>query len=93
MARGAARRHRQIKDAARRVASLGSIKDILLGLTTDFEREPASSAVPYAVSLAEQARAHLSIVSTSLQLGLNQGGVYRFAQGLVDAERAPSRFG
>jgi nucleotide-binding universal stress UspA family protein len=88
MIEAAARRHHHVDDGA---SSLELIKNVLVGLTTDVEQEPPSSAVPYALSLAVQARAHLTVLSASIQLGLTHGGVSRFAQSLVDAENKKLR--
>lgn len=76
---------------AARSASLGSVKNVFVGLTADLEREPVSAAVAYGVSLAEHARAYLTVTSASVELRLTHGGVIHFAQSLVNAENGRLR--
>lgn len=47
---------------------LGAIRDVLVGTAMEDEREPASSAIGYALTLAKAAGAHLTVQSASWRL-------------------------
>jgi nucleotide-binding universal stress UspA family protein len=71
--------------------ALRDIRNILVGLTEEGEREEPSSALGYALSLAGEAGAHVSVEAASLKLGLTHGVVSSFASQIVAAENARTR--
>lgn len=62
------------------------IKSVLVGVSAELEVEPPSSAILYASSLAEEAGAHLTVMSAALRLTLGHGDIVRFANSLVAEE-------
>lgn len=64
---------------------LQGIKNILVGMTEEGTNEP-SAALGYALSLAQKAKAHLSVQATSVKISLHHAVVSDFATNLVAAE-------
>lgn len=64
---------------------LNGIKSILVGITEEGVEEP-SSALGYALSLARQAGAHMTVLATSVRINITHAYVSDFANSLVAAE-------
>lgn len=64
---------------------LQGIRSVLVGLTEEGREEPVA-ALPYALSLAAAAGAHLTVQAASLKLALTHSFVSDLASGLVAAE-------
>lgn len=64
---------------------LQGIKNILVGITEEGVDEP-SSALGYALSLARQTGAHMTVHATSVRISLTHAAVSDFASSLVAAE-------
>ncbi|WP_201833902.1 universal stress protein [Microvirga zambiensis] len=65
---------------------LQNIRSILIGITEEGDAEERSFALPYGLSLARQADAHVTVQAASLKLTLSHAFVSAFAEGLVAAE-------
>lgn len=66
---------------------VSNIKSVLVGITQEsYEENERFSALPYALSLAQQAGAHLTVQAASLKLVLTHAFVSDFATGLVVEE-------
>jgi len=65
---------------------LQNIRSILIGITEEGNAEERSFALPYGLSLARQADAHVTVQAASLKLTLSHAFVSAFAEGLVAAE-------
>ncbi|WP_114945437.1 universal stress protein [Microvirga calopogonii] len=65
---------------------LQNMRNILIGITEEGEAEERSSALPYGLSLARQANAHVTVQAASLKVTLTHAFVSSFAEGLVAAE-------
>jgi nucleotide-binding universal stress UspA family protein len=66
---------------------VANIKSVLVGITQEsYEANERFSALPYALSLAGQAGAHLTVQAASLKLVLAHPFVSSYAEGLVVSE-------
>jgi nucleotide-binding universal stress UspA family protein len=65
---------------------LQNIRSILIGITEEGDAEERSSALPYGLSLARQADAHVTVQAASLKLTLTHAFISTFAEGLVATE-------
>jgi nucleotide-binding universal stress UspA family protein len=66
---------------------LANVKSILVGITYDTgEEDKPSSALPYGLSLARRAAAHITVQSTSVRVTIPHSFVSNIASGFVSAE-------
>jgi nucleotide-binding universal stress UspA family protein len=65
---------------------IDNLKNILIGMTEEGDKNEVSSALGYGLSLARDAGAHATIQAASVKLVLTQSFVSDFAAGLVTAE-------
>lgn len=65
---------------------IANVKNILVGLTEEGDKDEASSALGYGLALARDAGAHATIQAASVKLVLTQSFVSDFASGLVASE-------
>jgi nucleotide-binding universal stress UspA family protein len=65
---------------------LSNVKSVLVGITQESGEQEGFSALPYALSLAAQAGAHLTVQAASLKLVLTHAFVSDYAAGLVVEE-------
>ncbi|WP_262027859.1 universal stress protein [Microvirga sp. Mcv34] len=63
-----------------------NIRSILIGITEEGDAEERSSALPYGLSLARHANAHVTVQAASLKVTLTHAFVSSFAEGLVATE-------
>jgi nucleotide-binding universal stress UspA family protein len=65
---------------------LQNVKNLLIGLTKEFGRSEASSALAYGLSMAKQSAAQATVQSASIKLRLYSTWTGKYATGLVSAE-------
>lgn len=65
---------------------LQNIKNVLIGLTSEFGPSEVSSALAYGLSMAKQATAHATVQSASIKIRLHSTWTSNYAVGLVNAE-------
>ncbi|WP_262266424.1 universal stress protein [Microvirga yunnanensis] len=65
---------------------LQNIRSILIGITEEGDAEERSAALPYGLSLARQADAHVTVQAASLKLTVTHAFISAFAEGLVATE-------
>lgn len=67
--------------------SLPAVRDLLVGTAVEDEREPASSALGYGLTLAQATGAHLTVQSASWRLSGDDAWLGAFDQGVAIVDR------
>jgi nucleotide-binding universal stress UspA family protein len=65
---------------------LEGVSDVLIGLTTEMGEDEASSALAYGLSLAKEAKAHVTIQAASLKIALTSAWVSGTFQSMVEEQ-------
>ena len=76
----------QNQNIQREELMLQNIRSILIGITEEGDAEERSAALPYGLSLARQANAHVTVQAASLKFTLTHAFVSAFAEQLVASE-------
>lgn len=67
---------------------IAGIKDILIGLTSEYESSEHSAALLYGLSLAQQSAAHVTTQSASVRVRVKSAWITQIAANLVGSENA-----
>ena len=65
---------------------LSNLKNVLVGVTHEVTEEESFSALPYGLSLAQAAGAHLTVQAASVRVMLTNAFVSDFAADLIAVE-------